>query len=58
MPETVYCGKCEKEFTCNRNSDKCWCVELIIDENNLNYISNTYEGCLCSDCLSGFSIQE
>ncbi|MHA1989984.1 MAG: cysteine-rich CWC family protein [Candidatus Hodarchaeales archaeon] len=58
MTETVFCGKCDKEFSCGRKNDKCWCVELSIDESNSSYLSRTYEGCLCQDCLSIFAIQE
>lgn len=49
------CPKCGTEFTCNPAED-CWCVKLSISKENLEFLKNTYSGCLCPECLKEFQI--
>lgn len=46
----VICPKCGNVFTCTHNTS-CWCTNLILNNEALEYIKANYKGCLCSICL-------
>lgn len=52
-PENKTCPKCSKQFECLHNSD-CWCFKYKIPAENLKIITETYDNCLCPDCLKEF----
>ena len=46
------CPRCHKTFECqHHNIGKCDCTKLILSPESYEYISNTYEDCLCIECL-------
>ncbi len=50
--ETVMCDRCRSTFECKANSyTKCQCSEVHLTINEVQYVSELYDGCLCVDCL-------
>lgn len=47
----ISCSKCEKEFHCLRDEEKCWCHTWHIPKEVANNIQALYDDCLCADCL-------
>lgn len=51
--EIIGCERCQVRIECKANSfTKCQCSEVQLTLNELEYISNCYEGCLCAACLA------
>ena len=50
------CPKCGKEFDCYHNSS-CWCLKYKLSKENISFLKNTYDDCLCEDCLREYSIR-
>jgi hypothetical protein len=51
--EEKKCPKCGQVFVCSASA-RCWCYEIDIPVENLEYIELEYDSCLCPDCLKGF----
>lgn len=50
--EIISCGRCGKRIECKANSfTRCQCSTVRLNLNELQYVSEHYETCLCSDCL-------
>ena len=50
--EIVRCGRCQSAFECKANSfTKCQCSTVQLTLNEVQYVSELYEGCLCASCL-------
>jgi hypothetical protein len=50
--EIIRCERCEAPFECKANSfTKCQCSTVQLTLNEVQYVSELYEGCLCANCL-------
>jgi len=50
--EIIGCDRCGSRIECKANSfTKCQCSEVQLTLNELEYIGDQYEGCLCANCL-------
>jgi hypothetical protein len=50
--EIVRCERCQSPFECKANSfTKCQCTTVQLTLNETQYISEQYDGCLCTKCL-------
>ncbi|MES2457819.1 MAG: cysteine-rich CWC family protein [Bacteroidota bacterium] len=55
--EIISCERCSSPIECKANSyTKCQCSTVQLNLNEMQYISEQYDGCLCSFCL--FQLQE
>ena len=51
--EIISCERCRKRIECKANSyTKCQCSTVQLSLNETQYISETYDGCLCASCLA------
>jgi hypothetical protein len=48
------CPRCGKQFHCSK-SGKCWCYEVHLPLDALEFIEANYDRCLCPSCLNEFS---
>ncbi|MFD1255653.1 cysteine-rich CWC family protein [Mucilaginibacter terrae] len=50
--ETIHCDRCNAPFECKANSyTKCQCSNVYLTINEVQYVSELYDGCLCVNCL-------
>ncbi|QQL51352.1 cysteine-rich CWC family protein [Mucilaginibacter ginkgonis] len=50
--EIIRCDRCGSAFECKANSyTKCECTKVQLTINETQYISESYDGCLCNSCL-------
>ena len=50
--EIIPCDRCGKRIECKANSyTKCQCSVVQLTINEVQYISENYEGCMCAGCL-------
>ena len=50
--EIIFCERCEGAFECKSNSGaKCQCNTVQLSLNEMQYISELYDSCLCAKCL-------
>jgi len=50
--EIIKCERCGKSIECKANAyTKCQCSKVQLNLNEVQYISENYEGCMCADCL-------
>ncbi|MEO8885969.1 MAG: cysteine-rich CWC family protein [Mucilaginibacter sp.] len=50
--EIISCDRCGKRMECKANSyTKCQCSGVQLTINEVQYISENYEGCMCAGCL-------
>jgi hypothetical protein len=46
------CPRCKKIFTCNpENISACDCSQIVISNETKTFLTKTFFGCLCNDCL-------
>jgi hypothetical protein len=51
--EIVLCERCKTAFECKANSyTKCQCSKVSLTISETQYISESYDGCLCAKCLT------
>ena len=50
--EKLICESCGAEFSCGANVGKCWCFEIDLKAETLAEFKESYNNCLCQDCLS------
>ena len=50
LTEKETCPRCGAGFECGK-SGKCWCYEVDVLVSVLDKIQDTYDSCLCPDCL-------
>jgi hypothetical protein len=51
--EIIPCQRCGREIECKANSFlKCQCSGINLNLNEVQYICELYEGCMCASCLS------
>ncbi|WP_256009037.1 cysteine-rich CWC family protein [Desertivirga xinjiangensis] len=50
--EVIPCERCGSRIECKANSyTKCQCSKVQLNLNEVQYVSDLYEGCLCAGCL-------
>ncbi|MFS2186110.1 cysteine-rich CWC family protein [Mucilaginibacter sp. Mucisp84] len=50
--EIIRCERCQTAFECKANSfSKCQCSIVQLTINEVQYVSELYDGCLCANCL-------
>ncbi|MCQ6960839.1 cysteine-rich CWC family protein [Mucilaginibacter aquariorum] len=50
--EVLHCERCSTPFECKANSfTKCQCSTVQLSINEVQYVSELYDGCLCANCL-------
>jgi hypothetical protein len=50
--EILHCDRCSDTFECKANSfTKCQCSTVQLSINEVQYVSELYDGCLCAKCL-------
>ena len=50
--EVLHCDRCNAPFECKANSfTKCQCSTVQLSINEVQYVSELYDGCLCAKCL-------
>gem|GEM_PF-379996 len=50
--EIVRCERCSAPFECKANAyTKCQCSSVQLTLNEVQYVSELYDGCLCAACL-------
>jgi hypothetical protein len=55
--EIIPCERCNGAIECKANSyTKCQCSVVQLSINEVQYISELYDGCLCAKCL--FELQQ
>jgi len=55
--EIIPCERCGSSIECKANSyTKCQCSVVQLSLNEMQYISEQHDGCLCSFCL--FTLQQ
>ncbi len=56
--EIISCDRCGARIECKANSyTKCQCSVVQLTINEVQYISENYEGCMCADCLRALQIE-
>lgn len=62
--EQVKCVACGEEFGCGANAGpgdaipNCWCSAVEVSEAALAEMQARYQGCLCRNCLTRFTVNE
>ena len=50
--EIIRCERCGNSMECKANANaKCQCSIVELNLNEMQYISENYEGCMCAACL-------
>ncbi len=50
--EIIKCERCGASMECKANAfTKCQCSTVPLNLNEVQYISENYEGCMCAGCL-------
>ncbi|WP_183551448.1 cysteine-rich CWC family protein [Mucilaginibacter sp. AK015] len=50
--EILHCDRCRAPFECKANSfTRCQCSTVQLTINEVQYVSELYDGCLCANCL-------
>ena len=50
--EIIRCDRCGTAFECKANKfTQCQCSTVQLTINEVQYVSEMYEGCLCASCL-------
>jgi len=52
------CPKCFSTFNCTNESQGCWCENVTLSLEKLQFLKENYTNCLCRDCLKAFEISE
>jgi hypothetical protein len=45
------CSKCYNSFDCCNEKEGCWCENVFLDLETLKDLKNTFDNCLCAECL-------
>jgi hypothetical protein len=50
--EIIRCERCNGSIECKANKfTQCQCSVVALNINEVQYVSELYEGCLCAQCL-------
>lgn len=56
--EIISCERCRTRVECKANASlKCQCNAVQLDLNEVQYISELYDGCLCAACLRALQLE-
>lgn len=56
--EIIQCERCGSSMECKANNfTKCQCSTVQLNLNELQYISENYEGCMCAACLGELKVE-
>ncbi len=56
--EIIPCDRCGTSIECKANSySKCQCSVVQLTINEVQYISENYEGCMCAKCLLELQVE-
>ena len=56
--EIIKCERCGKSIECKANAyTKCQCSVVQLNLNEVQYIAENYEGCMCADCLLALQVE-
>ncbi|RZK97886.1 MAG: hypothetical protein EOO89_32740 [Pedobacter sp.] len=51
--EIISCERCKTPVVCKANAySKCQCSQVSLSINEMQYISETFDNCLCAKCLT------
>jgi hypothetical protein len=57
-PNKKYCPKCKILFECKVDSiEECHCADIALTEQERNYFSEKFEGCLCVKCMKELQVE-
>ena len=48
------CSKCGENFTCTNETRGCWCENVQLNTETLQFLKENYENCLCPSCLTNY----
>jgi hypothetical protein len=51
------CAKCNVGFSCSASGNSCWCNNHQLSEEQLNFLKNNYDNCLCESCIVEFTLK-
>lgn len=50
--EIIICERCKQKIECKANNfTQCQCSKVVLNLNEVQYVSESYEDCLCANCL-------
>jgi len=56
--EIIRCDRCGDRIECKANAyTKCQCSVVQLTINEVQYISENYEGCMCARCLLQLQVE-
>ena len=56
--EIISCDRCGTSMECKANAyAKCKCSTVQLTINEVQYISENYEGCMCAGCLLELQVE-
>lgn len=56
--EIIPCERCGKRIECKANSfTKCQCSVVYLNLNEVQYISEQFDGCMCASCLGDLQME-
>ncbi|WP_245989002.1 cysteine-rich CWC family protein [Pelobium manganitolerans] len=51
--EIIICERCHSKIECKANNyTQCQCSTVTLDLNEVQYVSEHFDGCLCAKCLT------
>ena len=48
------CSKCGKTFGCQNLERGCWCENYQLTQEQLVYLKENFDNCLCEECILEF----
>jgi len=56
--EIIACERCGKRIECKANAyTKCQCSNVQLTLNEVQYISENFDGCMCANCLRDLQVE-
>lgn len=50
--EIIICERCQSRIECKANNfTQCQCSKVVLNLNEVQYVSENFEDCLCANCL-------
>ncbi|HEX7365573.1 MAG TPA: cysteine-rich CWC family protein [Pelobium sp.] len=50
--EVIICERCQTKIECKANKyTQCQCSKVSLNLNEVQYVSEGFDGCLCANCL-------
>ncbi|KAF0198347.1 MAG: hypothetical protein FD166_1400 [Bacteroidetes bacterium] len=56
-PTQKICPRCGRTFGC-LHAEGCWCFDFVISPENTEKLKNTYNNCLCPECLPLYGVKK